>query len=154
MGSWFFFTGLLATGRPDRSAHPDARNAPRRSAQRVLALTRHTHPYTLVDMQPNSLRSAPPSAVSWALQRPKRIGRKWQCANAPTSATGLTSGGRLPRALSGCPHSRTRPLLLARALLLLVCALVLVYAMLCPYSSAYSSLMNHLQHGGLATTYI
>jgi hypothetical protein len=99
--------------------------------------TRRTLPCTLVDMQPNSQRSAPPSAVRWTRQGPKRIGRKWQSSNVPTSVTGPTWSGCLPRAPSGCPHSRTCIEACMPALLLAApCSLYCCLPMPCCCSSA------------------
>jgi hypothetical protein len=96
------YWGFLASGRPDTRNTPVAQPS-------ACSPVRPTRPCTFTDLRPNSQWSAPPSAISSACQRPKRIGRKRQRSSAPTSAMGPMSGDYLPRAPSGGPHSWTRP---------------------------------------------
>jgi hypothetical protein len=162
-----------------------SRNAPaaQPNACSPVQPTRRTRPCTLTDVQPNSQRSASPSTDSWARQQPKRIGRKQQCSSAPTSTTGPTSGGCLPWAHSGCPHSRMRIGVCMPALLLAApCSPYCCLPAPCCCSSVpccvpasahpdvpprtcpphgdrlrlrdHQRLMKHLQHRGLTATYV
>jgi hypothetical protein len=82
----YFSHGLLALGRPATRLEARAASA---SQPSTCSPMRPTCPYTLMDGAARiARRSAPPSAISWACQRPKRIGRKRQRSSAPTSTMG------------------------------------------------------------------
>jgi hypothetical protein len=88
-------------GRPRRA---------RCSAQRVLARAVHAAPSPLHTSRRTVEHPVKRTSLGCQLgcQRSKRIGRKRQRSSTPASTTGPATGGCLPHAPTGWPHTRTR----------------------------------------------